>query len=423
MNKFVIDLSPQLNKNELEAFFDTIKSEHKNFKSSFTYQIAKVGLSLLVLLKIKNYVKYIGILKQGTSIKNTIKEYRIELTDLIELSIEIRTDLTDFEGDDEANKISNILENNIIECNDPIISTNNNPNNNQDFKDVLTFIKRQENNFILSQIDDLINKISDESVTETKRCIEDAENIIKKTIGINDEDEGEIVNIELEDDAILHDIYNFRHPYFEETPKILGTKYIIERKKEGEKEELFIIEYTNRKKYENFTGIDIYFYNYIYDSFFFIQYKKVSEELKKGQKLIYRINSDFYDQIEKMEATRDRIEDLCNHKISNINSYRLSNYYFYFKLFPSKNIYREGKLIEGKYLPIEHIKEYITRGERDGEIIVYDGIERHLSNTEFISLLSKGLIGSQPMTIDEFHEIVKQLKPKNDTIIAFNKGK
>jgi hypothetical protein len=58
-----------------------------------------------------------------------------------------------------------------------------------------------------------------------------------------------------------------------------------------------------------------------------------------------------------------------------------------------------------------------TEGTRGGRVVSYDNIERHITNTQFISLAEKGWIGSRSMTSDKISGIIAELLENGHSII------
>lgn len=179
----------------------------------------------------------------------------------------------------------------------------------------------------------------------------------------------------------------------------------------------------NRTDIEHALGVDLLYYHHKYDSYIFVQYKRMNKELTKdgNHEFVYRpIDKSYLSEITRMGQyinTNDGSSESLD-----LREYRLNPNAFYFKLCPKITLQPlSTDLIKGMYLPMEYW-EIINvsskcKGKKDGIIITYDNVERHLNNTLFVELVQDGWIGSRRKISSTFTNMIKSLVEDDKSVI------
>lgn len=159
----------------------------------------------------------------------------------------------------------------------------------------------------------------------------------------------------------------------------------------------------NRQPLEQTLGVDLIYYNHGFDSFIFIQYKRMTAPEGSGSKAVYRPGADgnYAKEVEQMKAIQDLVLRADKTESKDVSSYRLSSHPFYFKLCEArvKSPLDEG-MVSGMYLPIELWDRFIGSAEARGKLgglgVGWNNCPRHFNNGEFTAMLRRGWIGSAP---------------------------
>ncbi|WP_308620633.1 hypothetical protein [uncultured Desulfovibrio sp.] len=199
-----------------------------------------------------------------------------------------------------------------------------------------------------------------------------------------------------ESQVILHDFQNF--PGFHALSKTIKGTAIFS----SPSGKLTVI-YADKLPLEKLTGADLIYYNVIYNSFIFVQYKMLDNNGYRPDKQLYR------------EITRiEKLLKSCNQSPpKSCPDFRLHTNPFFLKLCPRMNFIPENlSLSQGMYIPLEYWKILESSGKiagpRGGKKVTFDNVGRYLSNTEFAVLVAKGWVGSGPGESDYLEEIIKE---------------
>ena len=138
-----------------------------------------------------------------------------------------------------------------------------------------------------------------------------------------------------------------------------------------------------------------------------IQYKRMTKE---GESLSYRpVDSSYDAEIGRMERFQEKA---LTSIIDDVNDFRLSDEFFYFKLCPAKITEPlSTEMIKGMYLPLPYWKlllsSSVTLGKRGGRALGYGNVKRYINNTLFTELMQNGWVGSQ---VENTELITKQIQ-------------
>lgn len=165
----------------------------------------------------------------------------------------------------------------------------------------------------------------------------------------------------------------------------------------------------NRQPLERTLGVDLLIYHHTYQSYIFIQYKRMTKETDL---YVYRpTDSTYISEINRMNAFMKTITLKETNK--NLQNYRFNKDLFYFKLCPAKiENPNSNQMVKGMYLPLELwtvlLDDDSTNGPKGGKQLSYNNTERYFNNTQFINLAQNGWIGSK----------IEDLKNVTDIILA-----
>jgi hypothetical protein len=173
----------------------------------------------------------------------------------------------------------------------------------------------------------------------------------------------------------------------------------------------------NRHKIEETLGVDLLYYFHRFNSYIFVQYKRMRED---GNEFKYRPNDKTYKaEISKMQSFSERFSP--QNPIAQIDDYRLYPGAFFFKLCPTRLFQPLSKeMIPGMYLPLDYweilLESPIIRGEKDGIAITYNNVNRYINNTLFVDLARAGWIGSRVAEKEVITNIIKDALEGNHSL-------
>jgi hypothetical protein len=173
--------------------------------------------------------------------------------------------------------------------------------------------------------------------------------------------------------------------------------------------------YANRTPLENNIGVDLIYYGHNYQTFIFVQYKRLAEEKKN---FIYRANND-----KSLIKELDRMNNLKTHIIEDEYDYRINNEIFYFKFCKEKQDIFTKDMCQGFYIPKDFFDLIYNRQKKGNKSIIfsYDVVERYLNNTLFIELIKSGLIGTKNVNAGNISKIINEtLESGKSLILATN---
>lgn len=166
----------------------------------------------------------------------------------------------------------------------------------------------------------------------------------------------------------------------------------------------------NRTRIESTLGVDLLYYQHEYKSFVLVQYKRMEHETGGFR---YRPGSSYEQEFKRMKEFKQKYAP--DYSAPNeISQYRLSQDAFYFKLHEGEIFSPlETGLSKGMYIPFDYWETFIdsptAKGSRGGINVSYDNIGRYLNNTDFITLVKSGWIGSRGSITGIIETIVEPL--------------
>ena len=185
-----------------------------------------------------------------------------------------------------------------------------------------------------------------------------------------------------EDPMIQHDAANF--PGL----KLIKHSQIGCAEFQKGKERLTLLN-VNRTSIEETLGVDLIYYQHQYRAYILVQYKRMSSD-SFGCWAFRPTEQQCQKELKRMRAFKAAYPDASISSATAV--YRLSAEAFFFKLCKSVTFTPiETKLIEGMYIPLDYwellLKSPNIIGPKKGLRIAYDNVERHLNNSEFVSLV------------------------------------
>ena len=149
----------------------------------------------------------------------------------------------------------------------------------------------------------------------------------------------------------------------------------------------------NRLPLEQQTGADLIYYNETYRSFVLVQYKSMDQG-SNGPEFRWQANDQLAAEIARMDDELSKMPH--DHSPA---SFRLHANPFFLKLCSRSILNPDDKgLFPGLYLPLDFWRclanDPITEGTRGGRVLSYANVERRLTNTEFITLVSSAWVGT-----------------------------
>lgn len=156
-----------------------------------------------------------------------------------------------------------------------------------------------------------------------------------------------------------------------------------------------ILLHANHQRLEETLGVDLIYYNHSFHSFVCVQYKAMEQEHSGA---VFRFpKDDLTKEIARMDSALKLLGAIARN--AEPHGFRLNENPFFLKFCP-RVVFEPDKpeLIRGMYLPIDYwriLEQHpSTLGPRQGRQLTFDNAGRHFDNTGFISLVSKGWIGS-----------------------------
>jgi hypothetical protein len=171
----------------------------------------------------------------------------------------------------------------------------------------------------------------------------------------------------------------------------------------------------NRRPLEQTFGVDLIYYNHVYDAYVMVQYKRALDEAKG---FVYRPDSNYKKELDRMRTWRKEL--YLDESCAKSSSYRLSNEFFYWKLCPEfiEVDINSTNMIDGSYYPLDLWLLWADSdesiGPRNGRR--FEASARHFSNSLFIDLMHYGWIGSRNLQSDRICEIVHEALEKNRAV-------
>lgn len=177
--------------------------------------------------------------------------------------------------------------------------------------------------------------------------------------------------------------------------------------------------YANRNALEKTTGVDLIYFNQRYNSFILVQYKLMKDEAGKAR---YRPDKQLYEELKRMDAFHLKYQ--TSSPIVSNAEYRINNDGFLLKFVPNKGLKpASSELIKGMYIPREYMQFLLSsggpKGERGGKVIEFDNVPRYITNSEFVSFVGRGWIGTNNIHSKSLESLIGTfLETGNATLIA-----
>lgn len=199
---------------------------------------------------------------------------------------------------------------------------------------------------------------------------------------------------------LLKDFYRF--PGIPDLKEHVGD--IIRLESKDGMERLTII-YADRQPLEMQTGADLIYYNEVYHSFVFIQYKAMH-----GWEEGYRPNEQLKKQILSMAKM---LNEAGPPTPTECHEFRLHTNPFFLKLCPKVQFVKESsELSLGMYIPLEYWNfleaNGVLSGSHGGQVANINNVGRYLRNTEFAALVRDAWVGSSAQQSDKLGDIIKE---------------
>lgn len=233
------------------------------------------------------------------------------------------------------------------------------------------------------------------------------------SIEINDTEETEISSFSylLEDNVINYE-------FNEDREELVKSCYPTGKITFENSNEKLTIYTANKLPLERVLGVDLIYINDIHKNIVMIQYKMLKKE---SEQWIYRFDTQFSDEIERMDSV---VNTINNSPSSNIDDFRLNNHPFFLRFI--KNQASNGNIISFN-ISLEHFKMIkdlpMCRGKRNGGLISYENINRHyIGKQELEALIRCGYIGTHQYDTKSLSEIIELISNNlNDhsLVIAF----
>lgn len=170
---------------------------------------------------------------------------------------------------------------------------------------------------------------------------------------------------------------------------------------------------TNATPVESRLGADLIYYHEATSSFVLVQYKRLSssKELYADSRLLAQMAR--LDEVAKLSQPPRTPSD-----------WRLSNDSCFLKLayWPDNRPNDPRLPADGMYLPVSYARMLLdddcTLGSRNGRILSYKSVERHLVTTQFAELVQHGLAGTVGTTVEQLRELVIRRAQEGYSITA-----
>jgi hypothetical protein len=153
--------------------------------------------------------------------------------------------------------------------------------------------------------------------------------------------------------------------------------------------------YANRNDLEHTLGVDLLYYNELFELFVLVQYKLMHED---NGEMLYRPNPQLHSELALMDAfsTSRRLTG----SISTHEQFRLNDDGFMLKFVPQKGLKpASGELIKGMYVAREYMHFLLGPhgpvGPRGGSKLTFDNSPRYMTNSRFTAFVNEGWIGTR----------------------------
>ena len=169
------------------------------------------------------------------------------------------------------------------------------------------------------------------------------------------------------------------------------------------------------------TGVDLIYFNEEFKSFTMVQYK-VMESTPGGPAFNLRSKDRLYRQTQRMDEVWEQVR--IESTGPDPGAFRFSRNPFFLKFCPRKPLEPDStEMFPGMYLPLSFWKRLQRSGSlvgpHGGNVLTYENVGRWLSNSEFITLLSRSWVGTSPRESAVLKEVIREvLAPDAVTVYA-----
>ncbi|OEZ66467.1 hypothetical protein JAB5_55080 [Janthinobacterium sp. HH103] len=165
--------------------------------------------------------------------------------------------------------------------------------------------------------------------------------------------------------------------------------------------------YANRNSLETTMGVDLIYYNSIFDMFTLVQYKLMRDE---NGEMVYRQDSNIHAELDRMDQFY--ISTKVQSTASQHKHFRLNDDGFFFKFVPNRGIQAAtGELVKGMYCSREYVRFLLgpggPKGPQNGTRISFKGAPRYLTNSQFSDHVHGGWLGSRSDQSKAIFEMVQ----------------
>jgi hypothetical protein len=166
----------------------------------------------------------------------------------------------------------------------------------------------------------------------------------------------------------------------------------------------------NRLPLEQQLGADLVYYNESYKAFVVVQYKAM--EHSRDGAFFPLPDLQLAAEIRRMDATLMKLRALSSR--TSRRGFRLLENPFFLKLCP-RIVFNpdDTGLVKGMYLPLDYWRlieaDATLVGPRGGRRVTFENVGRYLDNTEFVSLVAKGWIGTNLAQSARLHTVIRNI--------------
>ncbi|MBK3801837.1 hypothetical protein GAY33_21930 [Azospirillum brasilense] len=174
----------------------------------------------------------------------------------------------------------------------------------------------------------------------------------------------------------------------------------------------------NKLPLELQTGADLIYYNEMFHSFILVQYKPMEKE----SEFVFRWQD--RDQLAEEISRMDQILDELKRtpQDSTPSSFRLNENPFFLKICPRFTFNPDDKgLFSGMYLPLDYWKristDTATIGPKGGRQLTFENVGRHISNSDFISIVGGAWIGTTIPQSAVLSKVIRAVLETGKTVV------
>lgn len=172
--------------------------------------------------------------------------------------------------------------------------------------------------------------------------------------------------------------------------------------------------YADREAEERLTGADLIYAREHNPGYVLVQYKRMRTQGTPPQEVLgYRPDRQLREELRRMEVVLAGVPETTS-STGDVGTWRLHEQPFYIKLVKEdRRRPRRGDLVWGMYLPIDLFKMVMSdvgiRGDKLTRPVGPDNIGRYFSNTDFLTLIQGGWIGSTGVTTAHIGAVISEI--------------